>query len=109
MTCYSATKTFANFLGEGLAYELQGKIDVLSWQSSAVKTKLFHDAVPEENRKLSGGNMDIISTDVAVKDIFKQIGHESRTAGNWRHCIQRRAFLAAPYWVVQPYIWWMCK
>ena len=33
MTTYCATKTFADFIGQGLYYELrEHQIDVLSWQ-----------------------------------------------------------------------------
>jgi len=37
---YSCTKTFVNFLGQGLSYELEGKVDCLSWMCEQVHTNL---------------------------------------------------------------------
>ena len=37
---YSAAKSFASFLGEGLFYEFEGKVDVLYYNPSAVTTKI---------------------------------------------------------------------
>ena len=37
---YACTKTFADFLGQGLNYELQGKVDCLSWLCGEVATKM---------------------------------------------------------------------
>ena len=41
VTTYSACKSFAGFVGEGLNYELQGKVDVLNYQASEVATKML--------------------------------------------------------------------
>ena len=44
MLTYSASKSFASFLAEGLNYELKHKgIDVISYQAGMVKTKLLGD------------------------------------------------------------------
>jgi len=37
---YSCTKTFVDFLGIGLSYELEGKIDCLSWRPGFVSTNM---------------------------------------------------------------------
>ena len=37
---YSCTKTFADFLGRGLSYELDCKIDCLSWRAGYVKSNM---------------------------------------------------------------------
>lgn len=39
---YSATKSFASFVAEGLNYELAGKVDVLSYQAGEVTTKMLN-------------------------------------------------------------------
>ena len=41
MLTYSACKAFANNLAEGLNFELKGKVDVISYQSGMVDTKLL--------------------------------------------------------------------
>ena len=38
---YSSTKSFASFLGVGLSYELEGKIDCMSWTLGMTDTKLL--------------------------------------------------------------------
>jgi len=38
---YSCSKSFSSFLGQGLSYELEGKIDCLSWECNQVETKLL--------------------------------------------------------------------
>jgi short-subunit dehydrogenase len=44
MLTYSASKSFASFLAEGLNYELKDRgIDVISYQAGMVKTKLLGD------------------------------------------------------------------
>ena len=37
---YSATKTFATYIGEGLYYELQDKVDVISFRPGNVDTNM---------------------------------------------------------------------
>ena len=39
---YSATKSFASFVAEGLNYELKGKVDVMSYQAGEVTTKMLN-------------------------------------------------------------------
>ena len=41
MITYSACKSFAGFLGEGLNYELKDKIDVVNYQAGEVATKML--------------------------------------------------------------------
>ena len=38
---YSATKSLVSYLAEGLNYELEGKVDVMSYQAGEVKTKMM--------------------------------------------------------------------
>lgn len=37
---YSATKSLASFIGVGLSYELEGKVDVIAWEAGEVATKM---------------------------------------------------------------------
>lgn len=40
---YCATKTFVNFMGQGLNFELKDKnVDVMSWQPGEIETKMLH-------------------------------------------------------------------
>jgi len=43
---YSAAKACSSFLAQALNYELQNKIDVMSWEAGPAGTKMF----PEERR-----------------------------------------------------------
>ena len=72
---YSCTKTFADFLARGLNYELAGKIDCLSWQAGEVSTKMLG--------RPPGGR--IVTTDVAVKGMLKDLGRESMSYGCLKH------------------------
>lgn len=38
---YSASKTFASFTAVALSYEVQDKVDVMSWESAGVNTKMM--------------------------------------------------------------------
>lgn len=41
MVTYCATKTFASFIAAGLNFELQGKVDVMSYEAGMVATNLL--------------------------------------------------------------------
>ena len=75
VTTYSCTKTFADFLGQGLNFELKDKIDSMSWQCGTVSTNML--PIPK------GGL--IISVRDAVKGMLRDIGRESVTHGMWKH------------------------
>ena len=49
---YSATKSFASFVAEGLNYELAGKIDVLSYQAGEVTTKMLNRFKTDSRKKV---------------------------------------------------------
>jgi len=66
-TTYCATKTFQHFLGEGLNFEMKGKIDCMSWQPGEIKTKMLDSLHIEDP---SSGNKSVISCDRAVKDML---------------------------------------
>ncbi len=72
---YSASKIFADYLAQGLNYELKGKVDVLSWQCGEVSTKML--------RKPAGGR--VVTTEVAVKGMLRDLGKESLTYGCTTH------------------------
>lgn len=73
---YSSTKSFANFLAQGLNYELKDKIDVISYQPGEVKTKMT--ARMKQNFRF-------IDADKAVSACFRDVGSEPLTYGAARH------------------------
>jgi len=40
VTTYCATKSFVSFLAVGLSYELEGKVDFMTWACGGVTTKM---------------------------------------------------------------------
>lgn len=48
---YSCTKTFVDFLARGLSYELEGKIDCLSWRAAYIKTNMVKRGMVEREAK----------------------------------------------------------
>jgi short-subunit dehydrogenase len=101
ISTYSACKSYASVLLRGLSYELRGKVDCMAWQPAEIKTKLL-DSGFVEPRKL-GAN--VISTETAVKDMFKQLGKEDCTHGNMRHGIQMAFGGLFPSWILSPLIY----
>lgn len=89
---YCCSKTFTSFLGQGLNYELKDKIDCLSWEPAEVKTKMLTENSPDEV-KVGGGTL---SVDVAVRDMFQQLGRETWTHGNWKHGMSGAFFSLFP-------------
>lgn len=73
---YSCSKSFADFLARGLNFELKGKIDCMSWQSSKVATKINGD-------KADGSHC--VTPEVAVTGMLKDLGKESLTFGCLPH------------------------
>lgn len=82
---YSATKSFASFIAEGLNHELKEKIDFLSYQAGEVTTKML-------NRFKTDART--ISTDRAAQVCFRDLGYEQMTRGSFRHEV---AMLAIDY------------
>jgi len=73
---YCATKSFADYIGEGLFYELEGdKIDVLSWRCGHVQTNM--------NRREPKG--EVLNTYDAVKGMLFDLGKVPTTQGHKNH------------------------
>jgi short-subunit dehydrogenase len=72
---YSCTKTFVDFLGQGLNYELKNKVDCMSWQAGETSTNML--------RKPPGGR--VVSVDVAVRGMLKDLGKDKMTYGCRKH------------------------
>jgi len=68
---YSCTKSFASMLGEGLNFELKGKVDCMSWQSGKVSTKMNGDPVEGH----------CVAVETAVSGMLKDLGREELTYG----------------------------
>ena len=68
---YCSTKTFVDFLARGLSYELEGKVDCLSWRAGYVSTNMI--------KKPVGGL--VVDTETAVKGMFRDLGKERMTRG----------------------------
>jgi short-subunit dehydrogenase len=64
---YSATKTFASFIAEGLNHELKDKIDFMSYQAGEVTTKMIYRYQTDART---------ISTDRAAQVCFRDLGLE---------------------------------
>jgi short-subunit dehydrogenase len=75
---YSATKTFASYLGEGLFYEFEGKVDVIAYNPSFVTTKM---TIEDPNH----GGVGYISPEVAAEMAFRDLGVEPVTFGHHSH------------------------
>lgn len=73
---YSAGKSFACYLGEGLNYELKGKVDCMAWQSGKVATKM-------NGSEADGGHC--VTPTVAVKGMLRDLGMDSLTYGCYPH------------------------
>ena len=72
---YSCTKTFVDFLGRGLSFELEGKVDCMSWRAGYVSTNMV-------KREAKGW---VISPEVAVKGMLRDLGKERMTRGVFVH------------------------
>ena len=75
---YSAAKIFTSYLGEGLYYEFEGKVDVLNYMPSSVETNM-------NNEETAGSKAGFISTDEAVKVSLRDLGIEPNTYGHHSH------------------------
>ena len=73
---YSSSKTFTTYLGEGLYYELLGKVDVLSYRPGNVDTNM--------NPNNFNGK-DFISPSKAASVCLRDLGYESMTYGHRWH------------------------
>jgi len=74
---YSAAKSFASFLAQGLSYELKDEVDVLSYEAGEVVTKML------PNKK--GADSRTITPDRAADVCFRDLGMQPLTRGSFRH------------------------
>jgi short-subunit dehydrogenase len=89
---YSCTKTFSSFLAEGLNYELEDKVDVLSFQCGQVRTKLL---------KGYDKSLFVSTPQYATRACLKDLGSKSMTYGPALNEIQ----MAGPVWLMQKVIY----
>mmetsp|Transcript_36181 Transcript_36181/g.49022 ORF Transcript_36181/g.49022 Transcript_36181/m.49022 type:complete len:154 (+) Transcript_36181:546-1007(+) len=81
---YSASKSFANYLGRGLHWELKDKVDVLSWCPGYISTKMTgHKAVD---------TFRCTNTTDAINAMYPDLGKQSHTHGHWKHKLTGRQF-----------------
>ena len=55
---YCASKCFAAYMAEGLAFELKGKVDILSYEPSGVDTKMLHE-LEEKEKELTAESVTV--------------------------------------------------
>ena len=73
---YSSTKSFASFIAEGLNYELEGKVDCMSYQAGEVTTKML--------RRFNTDSRTI-TPQRAADTCFRDLGYTPMTRGSFRH------------------------
>jgi short-subunit dehydrogenase len=96
-TDYSAAKSFATFLMQGLNYELKGKIDCMAWQSGKVATKMNGD-------KADGSHC--VEPRVAVKGMLRDLGRDDLTYGCAPHAKGMFMVMSVfPWSLLQPKFW----
>ena len=83
---YSAAKSCASYLGQALSYELEGRIDVVSWECGETSTKML--------KRKAGGR--IVTTEVAVDGMLRDLGKERMTWGYFRHDMQHGLSFMVP-------------
>jgi short-subunit dehydrogenase len=77
-TIYHASKVFASFFAEGLAFEVKDKIDVINYIPAGVETKM----VPTEFR-----DSLTIPSARAAEVCFRDLGVETSSMGSFRHLV----------------------
>ena len=83
---YSATKSLASFLAQGLSYELDGKLDVLSWECGEVATNM--------SKRKAGGS--VATPKAAVTGMLAAIGRDRVTNGAVIHDIGNYVLSCVP-------------
>lgn len=78
MLLYSSCKVMMTYLAQGLNYELGKDVDVMSFNPSAIATKII-------GYKKDETSFSIISTEKAVKACFRDVGHTDVSVGTLRH------------------------
>ena len=93
---YCATKTFASYMANGLSYEFNGKVDVLSYEPSQVATNILPGSGPKVDFtpiKLGLGSKMlcwvfgkmVLTPDRAATVCFRDLGYQQSTHGGFRH------------------------
>ena len=75
---YSAAKIFTSYIGEGLYYEFEGKVDVLNYMPASVETNMF-------NSEKAGSSAGFISAEEAVEVSLRDLGVEPSSYGHHSH------------------------
>jgi len=73
---YSACKSFSSYIAEGLNYELEGSVDVLSYQAGETTTKML---------KRYKTDSRTITPQRAADCCFRDLGLQPMTRGAFRH------------------------
>lgn len=90
---YSATKSLVSFLGVGLSYELESKIDVMAWEAGEVATNMS---------KKKAGFM-VLAPKEAVRSMLRDIGKERITDGDTTHEIFNGLLRLVPLYYANQY------
>jgi len=80
---YCASKSYAACMAEGLAFELRGKVDVLSYEPSGVNTKMLHEL--EEKEKDLTHESVTITPERAAALCVRDLGKDVRSVASFRH------------------------
>lgn len=81
---YSASKSFSNYLGRGLFWELKGKVDVLSWCPGYISTKMTNNKAVD--------SFTCTNTTDAIHAMYPDLGKQGHTHGHWKHKNTARQF-----------------
>ena len=75
---YSAAKIFTSYIGEGLYFEFEGKVDVINYMPASVTTNM-------NNAEKAGSEAGFITAEVAVETSLRDLGIEPNTYGHHSH------------------------
>lgn len=95
MTAYSAAKGCVTYLAQALSYEVQEKIDVLSWEAGMSATNFFDNDEMKKNLETPSKSVD---------GMLKDIGRERVTYGSFGHDWANWIFFALPAPLVIPFM-----
>ena len=89
---YSSQKVFVTYLARGMNMEMCHKVDVVSFNPGGVATKL----IMKEKSQVGGG---VVSTEHAVKCLFRDCGHTDVTYGAFVHDYFSWSMANMPDWM----------
>jgi len=78
MLTYSTTKIFTSYIARALNVELDGKVDVITFEPAGVATKMIGNTTNKTS-------MFTISAERAADTCFRDLGHQPMTHGAFRH------------------------